>query len=308
MTTPTNPFPHKSVNRRKTIKSDHATNSTGITHPTSTTYPVLSPSRNPPRSISQDLPINPRQSSVINPLKNSPSYSTTQQNSVSHCQSLYTANESKNLDTTPKIPPAVAQTAPHTKPPITTLLRNQSPSKPQHPQQNVNKVLLTPNQTQQNVPSPGIKSVQLTLTNSDLATETRSTPHSLSPCSLLQRLLNELAITMTLIDRLSDLLSIDATSHSSSTLKNLFDLITELPQIESKAIILTTEPPQHLLLPAATCYNHPGQTTHSLYWYRTPPRLPCYNIASRTQYVSTETLQSQLQHTVPHSKELLKVP
>ena len=121
--------------------------------------------------------------------------------------------------------------APHTEPPITMILCHQLPPKPQHPQQNVDNVLPTPNRTQQNVPSPGIKSIQPTLPYSDFATETISTPHSLSPCSLLQRLLNELAITMTLIDRLSDLLSIDATSHSSSTLKNLFDLITELPQI-----------------------------------------------------------------------------
>jgi len=198
----------------------------------------------------------------------------------------------------------------HTKPPITTLLCHQSPPKPQHPQQNVEKVLPMQAWTQSNVPIPCIKSIQPTLPfYNDLTTKTISpTPHSLMPRSPMQRLMQELTLTNTLLNHLSKMISLATTSHPSSTPKNLFDLITELPQIDPKALILTAEPPQHLLLPAATCYNHPGQPTRSQYWYQTPPRLPCYNIASRTWYASTEILQSHLQHTVPHSKDLLKVP
>jgi len=67
-----------------------------------------------------------------------------------------------------------------------------------------------------------------------------------------------------------------------------------------------TNLPQPLLLPTDTCYNHPGEPTCSM--YQTPPQLPCYNIASSTCYLSTASLPSHLQHTVPHSKDLLKLP
>jgi len=78
MTAPTNPLPYESVNRRNTIKSDHATKSTSMMYPTHISFPSLSPSRNPHHSISQNQSINPRHSSAINPLKHSPSYSMAQ--------------------------------------------------------------------------------------------------------------------------------------------------------------------------------------------------------------------------------------
>ncbi len=89
---------------------------------------------------------------------------------------------------------------------------------------------------------------------------------------------------------------------ANTPMTNLFDLITNLP-CETYAIPTLMADLLQLLLPhTATCYNHPGHPTCSRYWYWTPPQ------PSRTSYVSTEILQSHLQHTILHSKDLLKVP
>jgi len=316
-TIPTNLLPSDSANGRYTRKTDNATKSTG-THSAHIPFPSRFLTRNPHCSTSKKQTIDPVHPSVLQPSKHSPSYNLTLtlSNSTRLCQSLHSDNE-LNLDPTTNTSSKAAQNtyyaeaAHHNEPLITKLLCHQSPPKPQQPQPNVGNVLPMQDWTQRKVPIPCIKeSVQPTLPfYNDLATETISpTPHSLIPRLPMQRLMQELALINTLLDHLSKMLSLATTSHPSSTPKNLFDLITELPQIDPKALILTDEPPQLLLLPAATCYNHPGgQSTRSLYWYRTP-RLPCYNIARRTRYVSTEILQSHLQHTVPHTKDLLKVP
>jgi len=146
---------------------------------------------------------------------------------------------------------------------------------------------------------------------------------------MTQQLQQQLAITKTLIDHLAMILK----EHNLSP-QTMINIVHNLYQYYNlrryckytynkfiwlnhqpttwnlcSSATLTANPPQLLLLPAATCYNHPGQPTHSMYWYWTPPWLPCYNIAStRTHYASTEILQSHIQHTVLHSKDLLNEP
>jgi len=75
---------------------------------------------------------------------------------------------------------------------------------PQYPQPNVKKALPTPAQAQQNIQASCIKPIQPPLLHNEHATESIfPTPHSLLPCQPLQRLLQELLITKSLLERLS---------------------------------------------------------------------------------------------------------
>jgi len=128
-----------------------------------------------------------------------------------------------------------------TNSPITQTPCHQLPPKPQYPQQKPGKVI-----PKQDWPKwndhvqclPPIQSTVLPL----LPAMNKATLFTLHPCILhcqmMQSLWYQLMLTQTLIDCLSSMILLDATSNlSRTTSKNLFDLITNLPPMYPMALL-----------------------------------------------------------------------
>ncbi len=117
----------------------------------------------------------------------------------------------------------------------------------------------------------------------------------------LTLLMNELAITRTLLDRLYRWLIPESSNIPSRTIsKTLFELISDLPS-NNPLPLLTT--PSHT---TAYLKNYSAAPpTYTTYWI--PPN-PTKAKTRITPYLSTILLWSMLQFTTQYSKDLLKVP
>jgi len=120
----------------------------------------------------------------------------------------------------------------------TTLPYHQSPPHSPNTQQTLGKVLTMPAWTKQNAHTLCTDPIQPTLLP---PLELTTKPIFSTPCpslisdQLMQRLWQELTVTKTLLNRLSSMLPFDDTSNQPSTPKNLFKLLTNLPQINPKS-------------------------------------------------------------------------
>jgi len=237
-----------------------------------------------------------------------PSYAATMLNPVCQCQSLYLVDKLNNLTPSSTTTSTATQTALpteaalHPEPSIKLLPYHQAPPKSPNTQQNLGKVLTTQAWTTRNVHILCTDPIQSTLLPSlKLATKPIfSTPHpSLMPGQLMHRLWKELTFTMTLLDCLSNMILIDATSNQPSN-PNFFELLTNLPQINPKALLANLS---HISDPAKHCLQVPP--TCNQYWHQ-PKSLECIKTCN-THYLSI-LLWFLLQFTPLYAKDLLKVP
>jgi len=270
MTIPSNSLFYDPASSRHTIKTDNKTRSTG-THPTHLPSHSLSPSRHPQCSIRNNHPINNTHPSSLHPSNSytyrSPSHASTTLNPTCQCQSLDQADKLNNVNPSSTTTSTVTQTtalptvtAIHPDPSTTPLLYHQSPPKPQNTQQNLGKVPTMPVWTTQNDHVLCTDTIHSNLPLECAAKPIFSTsPPSLMPCQLMQRLWKELTITQTLLDRLSNMILLEATSNQQSTPKNLFKLLTDLPQTNVTALGLLADIQRicktlHVLVLASTTY------------------------------------------------------
>jgi len=172
-------------------------------------------------------------------------------NPTCQCQSLDPADKLNNINPSSTTTSTVTQmtalpnvTAIHPDPSTTPLLYHQSPPKPQNTQQNLGKVPTMPVWTIRNDHVLCTDTVQSNLLP-PLECTTKpifsTSPPSLMPCQLMQRLWKELTITQTLLDRLSNMILIEATSDQQSVPKHLFELLTDLPQTNVTALGLLAD-------------------------------------------------------------------
>ncbi len=120
--------------------------------------------------------------------------------------------------------------------------------------------------------------------------------------SILKSLQQQFARTHTLLDRLNQWLLPAFTSASSRiTSKNLFELITDLSANDPIPLFTTTSS-----TPTYLTNNLPTHPTRKSYWI--PPKSQDFNKTRIIPYLPTTLLWSTLQFTIPHSKDLLKVP
>ena len=180
-------------------------------------------------------------------------------------------------------------------------LFHQSLPQPQHPQQNSENVNLTA-WTKQNDHIQCTQTIPPTFSSPlDYATESNpSTPPSSSlSCKLMQRLWKQLMITKTMLNCLSNMISIKATSKPSR--KNLYDLITNLPPIDPKDLLtyVYSSNSEYVQLYVQALHNHNQ--------YRSKPTSPDCIKTWSTHYLLI-LLRSILQSTRRYTKDLLKAP
>jgi len=233
MTIPSNSLPYNPASSRHTIKTNNKTRSTG-TRPTHLPSHSLSLSRHPQCSIHHNHPINnSTHPSSLHPSNSytyhSPSHAPTMLNPTCQYQSLNPANKLNNLNPSSTTTSTATQTtalptvtAIHPEPSTTPLLYHQSPPKPQNTQQNLGKVPTMPVWTTRNdhvLCTDTVHSNLLPPLECTTKPIFSTSPPSLMPCQLMQRLWKELRITQTLLDRLSSMILLDATSDQQSTPK-----------------------------------------------------------------------------------------